>query len=127
MRKKAIELAEAVNVSQAARANVPAFEAGDTLRVHSKVREGEKERVQIFEGVCIRKKHNGTSGTFTVRKISYGVGVERIFPTFSPRIEKIEMVSSSKVSRARLFFLRDLQGKKARLRPRDEIQTGSAS
>ena len=120
MRKKAIELAEAKNVSTDARNKVPAFGAGDTLRVHTKVREGEKERVQIFEGICIRKKNNGTTGSFTVRKVSYGVGVERIFPTFSPRIEKIEKLQSSEVSRARLFFLRDLKGKKARLRTREE-------
>jgi large subunit ribosomal protein L19 len=120
MRKKAIELVEGKNVSAEARKAVAPFEAGDTLRVHTKVREGEKERVQVFEGVCIRKKHNGISGTFTVRKVSYGVGVERVFPIFSPRIEKIERVSSSDVNRARLFFLRELQGKKARLKARDE-------
>jgi large subunit ribosomal protein L19 len=120
MRSKAIELTEAKNVSKAAHDAVPAFEAGDTLRVHAKVKEGEKERVQTFEGICIRKKNNGTASTFTVRKVSYGVGVERMFPTFSPRIEKIEKISSSEVHRARLFFLRDLQGKKARLR-REEV------
>lgn len=120
MRTKAIEIVESKNVAEAARKGVPQFQAGDTLRVHTKVREGEKERVQIFEGVCIRKKNNGTVGTFTVRKVSYGVGVERVFPTFSPRIEKIERVSSSDVSRARLFFLRELAGKKARLKAREE-------
>jgi len=120
MRKKAIELVESKNVSAETRAAVAAFAAGDTLRVHTKVREGEKERVQVFEGVCIRKKHNGIAGTFTVRKVSYGVGVERVFPIFSPRIEKIERVSSAVVRRSRLFFLRDLAGKKARLRTRDE-------
>jgi large subunit ribosomal protein L19 len=120
MRTKAIEIVESKNVAEAARKGVPQFQAGDTLRVHTKVREGEKERVQIFEGVCIRKKNNGTVGTFTVRKVSYGVGVERVFPTFSPRIEKIERVSSSDVSRARLFFLRELAGKKARLKTREE-------
>ena len=120
MRSKAIELAEAKNVNADARKNVPVFTAGDKLRVHAKVKEGEKERVQIFEGTCIRKKNNGMASTFTVRKVSYGVGVERIFPTFSPRIEKIEKVSSSEVSRARLFFLRELEGKKARLKVREE-------
>jgi large subunit ribosomal protein L19 len=120
MRKKAIELVEGKNVAPEARKAVAAFEAGDTLRVHTKVREGEKERVQVFEGICIRKKHNGTVGTFTVRKVSYGVGVERVFPIFSPRIEKIERVSSSEVNRARLFFLRELEGKKARLKTRDD-------
>ena len=120
MRTKAIEIVESKNVAEAARKGVLEFQAGDTLRVHTKVREGEKERVQIFEGVCIRKKNAGTAGTFTVRKVSYGVGVERVFPTFSPRIEKIERVSSSDVSRARLFFLRELAGKKARLKAREE-------
>ena len=122
MRKKAIELVESKNVSAETRAAVAAFAAGDTLRVHTKVREGEKERVQVFEGVCIRKKHNGIAGTFTVRKVSYGVGVERVFPIFSPRIEKIERVSSAVVHRSRLFFLRDLAGKKARLKTRDEAR-----
>ena len=120
MRKKAIELVEGKNVSNEARKAVSSFAAGDTLRVHTKVREGEKERVQVFEGVCIRKKNNGTAGTFTVRKVSYGVGVERVFPTFSPRIEKIERLSSGEVNRSRLFFLRELEGKKARLKARDE-------
>ena len=120
MRTKAIELVESKNVSAETRAAVAAFAAGDTLRVHTKVREGDKERVQVFEGVCIRKKNNGIAGTFTVRKVSYGVGVERVFPIFSPRIEKIERVSSAVVRRSRLFFLRDLAGKKARLRTRDE-------
>ena len=123
MRLKAIELAEAKNVTKEARGAIPAFEAGDTLRVHAKVKEGEKERVQTFEGVCIRKKHNGTSSTFTVRKISYGVGVERIFPLFSPRIDKIEKLSSSEVHRASLFFLRELAGKKARLRREEDYDT----
>jgi large subunit ribosomal protein L19 len=120
MRKTAIELVEKKNVTAEARATVPAFAAGDTLRVHTKVREGEKERVQVFEGICIRKKHSGIVGTFTVRKVSYGVGVERVFPIYSPRIEKIERLGSAEVNRARLFFLRDLKGKKARLKARDE-------
>ena len=120
MRRKAIELVESNNVSAETRAAVASFQAGDTLRVHTKVREGDKERVQVFEGVCIRKKNNGIAGTFTVRKVSYGVGVERVFPIFSPRIEKIERVSSAMVNRSRLFFLRELAGKKARLKTRDE-------
>lgn len=120
MRIKAIELVESKNVAPEARKSVPHFEAGDTLRVHAKVREGEKERVQVFEGICIRRKEGGTTATFTVRKVSYGVGVERVFPLYSPRIEKIERVSIGQVRRARLFFLRQLQGKKARIRTRDE-------
>jgi len=85
-----------------------------------KVREGDKERIQIFEGVVIRRKRGHLSSTFTVRKISYGVGVERIFPVFSPRIDKIEVISSGRVKRARLFYLRDLQGKAARLKSAEE-------
>jgi len=119
MRTKAIELIEQKNVPLPTRGAIPDFGAGDTLRVHTKVKEGDKERIQIFEGVCIRRKHNGLCGTFTVRKISYGFGVERIFPIFSPRIEKIEKVQSSDVNRARLFYLRELAGKKARLRARE--------
>lgn len=120
MRTKLIELVEQNNLGAEARQKVPQIQAGDSLRVHTKVREGEKERVQVFEGICIRKKNAGAASTFTVRKISYGMGVERIFPLFSPRIEKIERISSAEVSRARLFFLRELKGKKARLKTRDE-------
>lgn len=126
MRTKAIELVESKNVSEAARKAVPEFQAGDTLRVHAKVREGEKERVQVFEGICIRRKNAGTSSTFTVRKVSYGTGVERTFPVFSPRIEKIERLSGGEVSRARLFFLRDLAGKKARIKTKDESGAAAA-
>lgn len=120
MRTKAIELAEAKNVSDSAKKAVPVFQAGDTLRVHAKVKEGEKERVQVFEGICIRRKMSGLASTFTVRKVSYGMGVERTFPVFSPRIDKIERLSSGEVSRARLFFLRDLAGKKARIKTKEE-------
>src|SRR2546430_17326434 len=91
-----------------------------TVRVHTKISEGDKERIQIFEGVVIRRKRGHLSSTFTVRKISYGVGVERIFPVFSPRIDKIEVISSGRVKRARLFYLRDLQGKAARLKSAEE-------
>jgi large subunit ribosomal protein L19 len=119
MRTKAIELIEAKNVPEAARKSLPQFQAGDTLRVHTKVREGEKERVQIFEGVCIRKRNGGTTATFTVRKVSYGVGVERVFPLLSPRIEKIERLVEGDVRRSRLFYLRDLAGKKARIKTKD--------
>jgi len=98
------------------RRDLPPFRPGDTVRVHVKVREGEKERTQIFEGVVIRRRGGGSSETFTVRKVSYGVGVERIFPSHSPRIEKIEIVARGHVRQARLYYLRDLRGKKARLR-----------
>ncbi len=96
--------------------SVPPFRVGDTVRVHFRIREGEKERVQVFEGVVIRRKNGSARSTFTVRKVSYGVGVERIFPTHSPRIEKIEITARGHVRRARLYYLRELRGKKARLR-----------
>jgi len=99
-----------------ARRDLPPFRTGDTLRVSVKVREGDKERIQVFEGVCIRRRGQGTSETFTVRKISYGVGVERIFPVQAPIVEKVEIKSRGHVRRSRLYFLRELRGKKARLR-----------
>ena len=120
MRSKAIELVEARNVKPESRGQIPVFRVGDTIKVHTKISEGDKERIQIFEGVVIRRKRAHTMTMFTVRKVSYGVGVERIFPMFSPRIDKIEVVSSGKVKRARLFYLRDLQGKAARLKNADE-------
>jgi len=116
MRSKAIELVELRNVKAETRATVAAFRVGDTVKVHTKISEGDKERIQIFEGVVIRCKKAHVQTTFTVRKVSYGVGVERIFPMFSPRIDKIEIMSSGKVKRARLFYLRDLHGKAARLK-----------
>lgn len=91
------------------------FEPGDTVKVHTKVVEGDSERIQIFDGVVIARRGSGVSETFTVRKISYGVGVERVFPVHSPRIEKIEVVKSGKVRRAKLYYIRELQGKAARL------------
>jgi len=97
------------------RADIPDFKAGDTVRVHVKVREGEKERIQIFKGVVIARKHGGIRETVTVRKISSGIGVERIFPLHSPIIGKIEVVSIGKVRRAKLYYLRNLKGKKARI------------
>jgi large subunit ribosomal protein L19 len=120
MRAKAIELVEERNVKAEARAQIPQFRVGDTVKVHTKISEGDKERIQIFEGVVIRRKRGHAHTSFTVRKVSYGVGVERIFPLFSPRIDKIEIMSSGKVKRARLFYLRDLQGKAARLKNADE-------
>lgn len=94
---------------------VPDFQSGDTVRVHTKIKEGDKERIQIFEGVVIRRKGRGLEATFSVRKISYGVGVERVFPMHSPMIDKIEIVSRGKVRRSRLYYLRNLSGKKARI------------
>ncbi len=98
------------------RRDLPPFRVGDTVRVHVKVREGEKERIQVFEGVVIRRRGGGASETFTVRKVSYGVGVERILPVQSPAVTKIEIKSRGHVRRSRLYYLRDLRGKKARLR-----------
>ena len=94
---------------------IPQFHPGDTVRVNVKVREGTRERIQAFEGVCIRKKNRGLSSSFTVRKISFGEGVERVFPIFSPSIDSISIVRSGQVRRAKLYYLRDLTGKKPRI------------
>jgi len=98
------------------RTDLPDFRVGDTIRVHVKIVEGEKERIQPFEGVVIRKKKGGIRSSFTVRKISYGVGVERIFPAHSPRVDRIDVINRGKVRRAKLFYLRGLKGKAARIR-----------
>jgi large subunit ribosomal protein L19 len=94
----------------------PAMRTGDTVRVHVKVREGDKERIQVFEGIVIGQHRGAASATFTVRKVSFGQGVERIFPLHSPIIERIEVVRSARVRRAKLYFLRKLKGKAARMR-----------
>ena len=107
----AIELVEKQQLAER-----PAMRSGDTVRVHVKVREGDKERIQIFEGVVIGVHRGGTRGTFTVRKVSFGQGVERIFPLHSPTISKIEVTRSAKLRRAKLYYLRDLKGKAARMR-----------
>lgn len=93
--------------------DIPSFKVGDGVRVHTKVREGDKERIQVFSGIVIARKGNGIHETFTVRRISYGEGVERVFPVNSPMIEKIEIERESQTMRARLYFLRDRVGKKA--------------
>ena len=98
------------------RTDLPDFKVGDTVKVHVKIVEGDKERIQPFEGVVIRKKGGGIRSTFTVRKISYGIGVERIFPTHSPRLEHIDVISRGKVRRAKLTYLRGLKGKAARIK-----------
>lgn len=98
------------------RADIPDFRAGDTVKVHARIREGDKERIQVFQGVVIRKRKGNTGATFTVRKVSYGVGVERIFPLHSPLIDKVEIVTRGKVRRARLYYLRKLRGKAARIK-----------
>ena len=94
----------------------PAMKSGDTVRVHVKVREGDKERVQVFEGIVIGMHRGGLRASFTVRKVSFGQGVERIFPLHSPMIQKVEIVRSARVRRAKLYFLRDLKGKAARMK-----------
>jgi large subunit ribosomal protein L19 len=98
------------------RTDLAPFNVGDTVRVHVKIVEGEKERIQPFEGVVIGKKGGGIRSSFTVRKISYGIGVERIFPMHSPRIDRVDVISRGKVRRAKLFYLRGLKGKAARIR-----------
>jgi large subunit ribosomal protein L19 len=110
--------------SQYLKSDLPSFRPGDTVRVHTKVVEGESERIQIFEGVVIAKRHSGLRESFTVRKVSFGVGIERIFPLHSPRIAKIELVRSGHARRAKLFYLRKLAGKASRLK---EKQTSSAT
>ena len=100
------------------RTDLPSFRSGDTVKIHVRVKEAEKERIQVFEGVVIKKKKGGSRASFTVRKISYGVGVERIFPLHSPIIEKIEVVQRGRVRRSRIYYLRGLKGKAARIKER---------
>ena len=118
MRRSVIEYVE----SKQMRTDIADFRTGDTVRVHWKVKEGDKERVQPFEGIVIRKTKGQNRATFTVRKISYGVGVERIFPLHSPRYEKIEVLTHGNVHRNRLFFLRKLKGKASRVATQDELE-----
>jgi large subunit ribosomal protein L19 len=103
------------------RDDIPEFQAGDTVRVHVRVVEGNKQRIQVFQGVVIARRGGGTRETFTVRKISGGIGVERIFPLHSPVIEKIELRRRGKVRRAKLYYLRELRGKAARIEERREV------
>ena len=103
-------------VERAQLAERPAMRSGDTVRVHVKVREGDKERIQVFEGTVIGQHRGGARATFTVRKVSFGQGVERIFPLHSPIVDKIEVVRGAKVRRAKLYFLRELKGKAARMK-----------
>ena len=95
--------------------NVPSFKPGDTLKVHTKVKEGDRERIQVYEGVCIARKNDGLNSSFTVRNISFGEGVERVFPLYSPNVAKIEVARIGKVRRAKLYFLRALRGRSARI------------
>ena len=109
-----IKLVEAEN--SARRAQHPEFAAGDTVNVHVKIREGNKERIQVFQGLVIQRKNSGAGESFTVRKISNGIGVERIFPILSPNLDKIDVLRRGKVRRARLFYMRGKQGKAARVK-----------
>ena len=123
---------DSIDKSQRRQAALPEFRPGDSIKVWAKIREGEKTRLQAFEGVCIRRVSKGARSTFTVRKISYGVGVERIFPDNSPNIDKVEVISRGRVHQSRLYYLRDLSGKAARIKERegntaDEQQAQAAS
>ncbi len=99
--------------------NIPAFQPGDTVRVHVRIKEGNKERLQAFEGICIARKHGGARESITVRKVSFGVGVERIFPLHATVVDHIDVIRRGKVRRAKLYYLRDLRGKAARIKERD--------
>jgi large subunit ribosomal protein L19 len=117
IRPMSMDLLRSIEVGQM-RQDVPEFRAGDTVKVYVRVVEGAKERVQAFEGVVIKRRGSGINETFTVRRVSYGVGVERCFPVHMPRIQKIEVVRRGKVRRAKLFYLRKLSGKAARIKER---------
>jgi large subunit ribosomal protein L19 len=123
------KLIEMVEKSQMKK-DIPNFKPGDTVRVHVRIKEGNKERLQAFEGICIARKHGGLRETFTVRKVSFGVGVERIFPLHATVIDKIEVVRRGRVRRAKLYYLRNLKGKAARIRESDkrikEVKTEEA-
>ncbi len=102
--------------------SIPELSPGDTVKVSSKVVEGDKERIQVFQGVVIRIRHNGAAASFTVRRVAYGVGVERSFPFFSPRVEKVEVVRHGKTRRARLFYLRGLSAKASRIKEKRTVE-----
>jgi large subunit ribosomal protein L19 len=109
---------ESIDKQNRRQGDLPEFRPGDSVKVWAKIREGEKTRLQAFEGVCIRRVRKGARSTFTVRKISYGVGVERVFPDNSPNIDKVEVLARGRVNQARLFYLRELSGKAARIKER---------
>jgi large subunit ribosomal protein L19 len=123
-------LIEAIEASYK-RSDVPEFRPGDTIRVHARISEGGKDRIQVFQGVCIHRKRGGARGSFTVRKISHGIGVERVWAVNSPRVVKVELVSRGKVRKAKLYYLRGLSGNAARIRARlggyasEAIEAGS--
>ena len=108
------------------KAQIPSFRPGDTIKVHAKVVEGDKERIQVFEGVVIGRQGSGAREVVRVRKLSYGVGVERLFPLHSPMIDKIELAKQGKVRRAKLYFLRDLRGKAARIKEKERVLASAA-
>ena len=123
-----IELLNQKNVAKLAAAHdVPEFAPGDTVRIHVKVTEGTRERIQLFEGVCIARKNRGVNSSFTVRKISHGEGVERVFPLHSPRIAKIEIAKRGAVRRAKLYYLRGRRGKSARIREKRDDRPARAA
>jgi large subunit ribosomal protein L19 len=122
----ASRILESIDKSQRRTTTLPEFRAGDSIKVWAKIREGEKTRLQAFEGVCIRRVSKGARSTFTVRKISYGVGVERIFPDNSPNIDKIEVIQRGRVHQAKLYYLRDLSGKAARIKEREGVNQEAA-
>jgi large subunit ribosomal protein L19 len=112
MNKKIIDQIE----QEQMRFDMPEFRVGDSIKVYIRIVEGNKERIQVFEGVVIRRKNGGMNASYTVRKVTHGVGVEKTFPLHSPRVEKVELVTQGKVRRARLYYLRDLRGKAARIK-----------
>src|SRR5215210_4030445 len=107
--------------------NIPAFQSGDTVKVHVRIKEGNKERLQVFEGIVIARKHGGARETVTVRKVSFGVGVERIFPLHATIIDHIDVVKKGRVRRAKLYYLRELRGKAARIREKDTRQQATTA
>ena len=119
-RQQAMDLIREVS-QQYLKSDIPDFRAGDTVKVHVRLKEGEKERIQIFEGLVIGRKHGGISETFTVRKISSGVGVERVFPLHAPSVAKIEVVRMGRVRRAKLYYIRSRRGKAARIKERRRV------
>ncbi len=116
---KALEKIEQENL----RNDVPVFNIGDSVRVHVKIVEGSKQRIQVYAGVVIARDGNGSTETFTVRRVSFGVGIEKVFPVHSPHLEAIEVVRAAHVRRAKLYYLRDLAGKKARLREKTRVRS----
>lgn len=118
---------ESIDKGQRRSTALPEFRPGDSIKVWAKIREGEKTRLQAFEGVCIRRVAKGARSTFTVRKISYGVGVERVFPDNSPNIDKVEVMSRGRVHQSRLYYLRDLSGKAARIKERDNANASGGT